>query len=165
MHNRTIFGKELLYLKEQNNLQIAVHLFFAGCKSNSLIIADSAEPKSIVELRCGWDLSLDAVKLHAHQLGYNIDESTAIRLQKQLKDGYTVLAASKGQDSIDAGIQKLKQHEVFITENSSNAWMEYRKYRWAEDKKTGKLLNVPMDECNHFMDCLRYFCLCSGRLF
>jgi len=164
-HNRAIYGCEKLYKKEQNNLQIACHLFFIGCDSSSMIIADSAEPKSIVELRIGWDLTSEAVKLLAFQCGYECSEETIVKLQKQLKKGFTVLAASKGQDSIDAGIQKLKQYEVFITEDSHNAWMEYRKYRWAEDKKTGKLLNVPVDESNHFMDTLRYFCLCAGRLF
>ena len=39
----------------------------------------------------------------------------------------------KGPGSILAGITKLKEKKVYVTEDSNNVWMEYREYKWALD--------------------------------
>lgn len=160
-HNRTLFAKEHVYKTGLDNIDIAIHLWHIGCKQDSLMIADSAEPKSIMELRRGWALEIDYIKAKCNtmEIEYKPD------LVSALKDGFIVLSTVKGQDSIDAGIQKVRQHEVFVTSDSHNAWREYTRYRWAEDKKTGALLNVPIDSDNHFMDTIRYYLLCEGRLY
>jgi phage terminase large subunit len=67
----------------------------------------------------------------------------------------------KGADSINYGIDLLKQNKVHITRRSLNLDNERRKYKWAEDK-TGKSLNKPIDAFNHLMDGCRY--LAMGRL-
>ena len=58
-----------------------------GITRHDLIIADSAEPKSITEI---------------NRLGFNV------------KPAY------KGPDSIQSGINNLKQYEVYMHEESSN---------------------------------------------
>jgi phage terminase large subunit len=171
-HNRTIYGKEHLYAKGLDNVDLGICLFFAGATNDSIIVADSAEPKSVGELRLGWSLDIDYIRTKVRALNlmrekagldqYRMDEQALISLKLALVAGYPVNLARKGPDSIDTGIQLVKQHEVLVTSDSVNAWREYRKYRWAEDKKTGNLLNSPVDEWNHFMDCLRYYALAIG---
>lgn len=160
-HNRAMYAKEHIYRTGLDNIDIAICLFFIGCKSDSLMIADSAEPKSIREIRIGWDLSEDYIKTKCLNLGYEYKKE----LQKALKEGFWVLPTVKGQDSIDNGIQAVKQHEVFVTSDSANAWREYYRYRWKEDDKTGTLLNVPIDKDNHFCDTVRYYALMENRVY
>lgn len=164
-HNRALYGKQLVYQTGLDNLDIGIHLFFHGVGPNDMVIGDSAEPKSIAELRYGWGLDDEFLKKKMAKNGYTDFTQTGALLEA-LKKGFPgTMGAIKGQDSIDAGIQKLKQFEVFITEDSHDAWKEYSKYKWAEDPKTGDLLNVPVDEWNHFMDTARMFALAEGRLF
>lgn len=157
---RAIYCRERLYKTGQDNLDIAIHIFFAGANLKDLFIADSAEPKSIAEFRRGWGLDKQYLQNRLTVLGYSLDRTD--ELLKYLKSGFMVMPAKKGVDSIDAGIQKVKQMEVFITDDSHNAWSESRMYRWAEDPKTGELLNKPIDKHNHFCDCLRMFCMAEG---
>ncbi len=57
--------------------------------------------------------------------------------------------------SILSGIDKIKRHKVFITENSKNVLKEFGSYKWKTDKD-GNLLDVPKDEDNHTIDAIRY---------
>jgi phage terminase large subunit len=69
--------------------------------------------------------------------------------------GINVLPANKGQGSVLQGIQKLQDQRVSITKRSINGIKEYRNYMWMTDKD-GKIINVPIDMWNHFMDATRY---------
>jgi phage terminase large subunit len=158
-NGRAVYAKEHVYQTELDNLQIGILLAHIGV-TGEFLIADSAEPKSIRELRVGWGLERDYLaKICAQMELVNPDID---KMQNSLKSGFNIVPAKKGQDSVDAGIQKVKQHEVFVTEDSHNAWNEYRQYRYAEDSKTGKLLNEPIKKFDHFCDTLRYFVACDG---
>ena len=69
--------------------------------------------------------------------------------------GVNIIPANKGQGSVLQGIQKLQDQRVSITKRSINGIKEYRNYMWVTDKD-GKILNVPIDLWNHFMDATRY---------
>lgn len=69
--------------------------------------------------------------------------------------GITILPARKGKDSINAGIQLVKQQKIFVTKRSRNIWKEYMSYLWTTDKD-GKVINVPVPTWNHHMDGIRY---------
>jgi len=69
--------------------------------------------------------------------------------------GVRAIAATKGADSVRTGIDKLQQSEILISRRSVNGIKEFRNYRWAV-AKDGKLLNVPIDYWNHFIDAVRY---------
>jgi phage terminase large subunit len=86
------------------------------------ITADSAEPKSIDELK-----SL----------------------------GLRVKGAAKGKDSIKNGIQWIQDLEIIIHPRCVNFITEISNYTWDQDK-FGTKLNVPIDDCNHLMDAMRY---------
>lgn len=161
-HNRALYGKEHIYKTGLNNLNLAIHLHLIGCTDNSVIIADSAEPKSIAELRQGYGLTAEFLTTVLEGMGLKLEPVKFEALKKALARGFMVLPAKKGRDSIDAGIQRVKQYEVLITEESHNAWNESRAYRWAEDPKTGQLLNEPIDKHNHFCDCVRMYAMAEG---
>jgi phage terminase large subunit len=62
----------------------------------------------------------------------------------------------KGAGSIIAGIQKLKEFEIYVTKRSYNLQRELRNYIWAKDKD-GRYINEPEDHDNHCVDAARYF--------
>jgi phage terminase large subunit len=66
------------------------------------------------------------------------------------------IAARKGQGSINAGISKVNEYEVFFTESSKNLKIEKEKYMWMIDPDTGKPINTPIDQFNHLLDAIRY---------
>jgi phage terminase large subunit len=69
--------------------------------------------------------------------------------------GLDIYPATKGPDSINAGIQLLKQHRVFYTESSENLATEVLNYLWATNK-LGERTNKPIDRYNHILDSCRY---------
>lgn len=110
---------EITYQKGLSNKQIAD--IFTNI-DKSLVIADSAEPKSIDEIR---------------------------------SYGINILPATKGQGSVNQGIQYVQEQRISITSRSTNLIKEYRNYLWKTDRD-GKILNVPEDMFNHAMDAIRY---------
>lgn len=71
------------------------------------------------------------------------------------KLGVLAYAAKKGQGSVNAGIMKLKEYDVFYTQSSVNLHIERQKYMWIKDPKNGKSINVPIDKYNHLLDATR----------
>lgn len=104
------------------------------------IVADSADPKSWKKLKGGY---------RGHELP---DED--FKKYPDLARGFYVVPAEKGQDSIRAGIDLLDGMEVFIVEEDAEAWDEVRNYVYDQDKY-GNYTNEPIDDWNHFIDCLR----------
>ena len=83
-------------------------------------------------------------------------DSQEVRLIDELRRmGWNIRPSIKGRDSVNAGIDLLKRYKIHITKDSENAILEFRNYKWREDK-SGKTLNIPIDEHNHLIDSLRY---------
>ena len=83
-------------------------------------------------------------------------DSAEPRLISELRRmGNNVQPSVKGRDSINAGIDLFKRFKIHITSDSHNAIMEFRNYKWQEDR-SGKLLNKPIDKNNHIIDACRY---------
>lgn len=110
---------EITYQKGLSNKQLADIL---KNQPLGLVVADSAEPKSIDEL-----------KLY----------------------GVNVIPVTKGADSIVQGIGYVRDQRISITKRSVNGIKEYRNYLWKVDKD-GRIINVPVDMWNHFLDATRY---------
>ena len=68
---------------------------------------------------------------------------------------FTVRPATKGPDSIRAGIRWLKDKKLFVPSRSTNLIKELRNYVW-EVGSDGKPLNRPIDDFNHCIDAIRY---------
>lgn len=71
--------------------------------------------------------------------------------------GYRVnaLAAKKGKDSVNFGIQWLQQQTIIIDKKCVKAQMELQQYQWKKDKD-GNSIKIPVDKNNHIIDGLRY---------
>jgi len=92
--------------------------------------------------------------LKANQVDGVIYADTAEpRLNEELRRmGHNI---RKSEKDIRAGIDMLKRHKLHITKDSTNAIMEFRNYKWKEDK-SGIVTNVPIDDHNHITDACRY---------
>jgi len=86
------------------------------------------------------------------------DSAEPKSIQDLSNAGYYVEAAKKGQDSIKNSIDRLLQHELVVTTNSTNLIKELRNYSWAKSN-TGETLNKPNDSFNHAIDAVRYIAL------
>ena len=81
------------------------------------------------------------------------DSALPQNIEELKRNRYNAKPVSK--QSILAGIDKIKRHKVFITNDSPNILLEFQSYKWKTDKD-GKLLDVPIDEMNHGIDAIRY---------
>ena len=79
-------------------------------------------------------------------------------IQEIHNGGIKIYAVEKGAGSINAGIDKMKDMEIYITKRSYNLQSEFRKYVWAKDKD-GSYINEPEDHDNHGIDAVRYYVL------
>jgi phage terminase large subunit len=70
-------------------------------------------------------------------------------------EGFLIVGAKKGNDSVRAGIKKLEGLEIFVTEDSTNILEELTNYCWSTDKNKD-LTNKPIDRYNHAIDAIRY---------
>lgn len=116
-HNDKIWIQELIYATDMTNQDLADRMKVIGITRSDQIIADSAEPKSIEELK---------------------------------RAGFNVQKAYKGPDSVQSGIDKIKQYTIFMHPDSKNLHMEADLYCW----KAGT--DKPEDKNNHLMDAIRY---------
>lgn len=115
-----LYLDELIYEYALTNSQIAKRL-----DRKYEVYADSAEPKSIEELK---------------------------RL------GLRVHPAQKGKDSIQFGINTLKQYNLHITARSYNLLKEQKLYKY-KTESNGQPSNDPIDDFNHAWDAVRYYAL------
>lgn len=120
--NDDLYIDELIYETRLTNQKIAARFRELGISEYDEIIADSAEPKSIEELKF---------------------------------EGFNVIGANKGHDSIKASIDILMQYNLKITRRSKNMQREMRSYIWDTDQN-GKSINKPIDKDNHTIDPARY---------
>ena len=117
-----LWTDQIIYNRGMTNPMIASAAKDAGITRKDLIIADSAEPKSIAELR---------------------------------QHGVTCIAAQKGKDSVNFGIQWLQHVNIIVDSSLTELINELTVYKWQEDKD-GNTLPKPVDRDNHLLDGLRY---------
>ena len=79
-------------------------------------------------------------------------------IQEIFNAGILIYPVIKGGGSILAGIEKMKDMEIFVTRDSLNLQHELRNYVWDRDKN-GNYINKPVDRDNHLVDCVRYWTL------
>ena len=72
--------------------------------------------------------------------------------------------SAKGSGSVFFGIEKMKQFNIYLHEDSVNLKNEFEKYKWLKDRKgnykrdtNGNL--IPVDKDNHLIDAARYVLL------
>jgi phage terminase large subunit len=127
----TLYIDELCYRTHMLTGDIIAELKLVN--SERWIIAESADPRLIAEISLA---------------GFII---TAV-------DKSDVSGQKGAESSIKAGLDKMKEMKIAITRRSINAVKEFKNYVYATDK-TGKRLNVPVDDWNHVIDGVRYVVL------
>ena len=80
------------------------------------------------------------------------DSAEPQRIQELIQAGYYAMPSDK---SVKDGIDFIKRHKIYITENCANTIKEIESYKWREDKE-GNLLEEPVKFMDHTMDALRY---------
>lgn len=122
IRDKELYIKELLYQGGLTNDDL-VHILRDqhNLGRTTDIVADSAEPKSIEELRRG---------------------------------GLNVRGVRKGANSVLYGIQKVRQHKVFVHKDSTNLLLEFENYRYKKDR-SGRVTNQT-EGGDHLLDALRY---------
>ena len=76
--------------------------------------------------------------------------------------GLNIHPVVKGADSIQYGIDLMKQQTINVTKRSVNLIKELRNYTYDRDKE-GKLINKPIDFLNHAIDAARYGVMMKQR--
>ena len=83
------------------------------------------------------------------------DSSEPKSIEELYRMGWNIKPATKGQGSINIGIDMMKRYRINITSDSLNMIKEFKNYKWAEDKNW-VVLNTPVDMFNHTIDAVRY---------
>lgn len=98
-------------------------------------------------------------KLKPHKDLMVIADSADPRLiQEIFNSGILIYPVKKGDGSILAGIEKMKDMVLFVTKDSYNLQEELRNYVWDKDKN-GNYTKQPIDKYNHAIDASRYYVL------
>jgi phage terminase large subunit len=83
------------------------------------------------------------------------DSAEPKSIEELYRMGWNIKPATKGQGSVNIGIDMMKRYKINVTKDSVNMIKEFRNYKWQEDKN-GNVLNVPVDMFNHTIDAVRY---------
>jgi len=83
------------------------------------------------------------------------DSAEPKSIEELYRMGWNIKPATKGQGSVNIGIDMMKRYQLHVTKDSINMIKEFRNYKWQEDKN-GNILNVPVDMFNHTIDAIRY---------
>lgn len=143
-----LFIKEHIYQPELDDLSLAKLWLDLGVSYRDIVIADYGN---------GGDLRIKNLRTAGNGAWRNIEGYEALR------KGFSVVYAKKGAGSVNAGIDLVKQHEVYMTEGSKNGWLENRQYVWAKGR-SGEFISHPVDKHNHIMDCVRYFAIYRAKV-
>ena len=111
-----------------------------------------------IDYRTGLLASDIIKKLRPYNLKVIADSADPRLIQEIHNGGVRIYPVEKGAGSIIAGIEKMKEYEIYVTKRSYNLQNELRNYIWAKDKD-GRYINEPEDHDNHLIDAARYYVL------
>lgn len=101
------------------------------------------------------DLLADKIKRMIGNQYVTCDSSEPKSIRELINHGVRAIPAKKGRDSVNHGINWLRQQKIIIDVHCQNTRNEFATYRWKEDKD-GNVLPVPVDRDNHAIDAIRY---------
>lgn len=110
----------------------------------------------------GKGMSNEAIAAEIIKMGYSKERIRADAAEPKSIDRLRdlglprVRSAKKGRDSLNSGIDLLRDYHIVIHPKCVNFITEISNYTWETDRKTGKKLNKPIDDFNHLMDAMRY---------
>lgn len=148
---RSVFGLDFGYTNDPSAL-------FCG------LIDPSAKTLWVFDEMYKNGMSNEQIAAEIIKLGYSKERITADSAEPKsiarLRELglYHIEAARKGRDSINNGIDYLQDFHIIVHPRCVSFLTEIGNYTWNTDNRTGKKLNVPIDDFNHLMDAMRYGC-------
>lgn len=109
-----------------------------------------------------YGMSNEAIYAEITKLGYGKERIRADCAEPKSIDRLrdlgisSIRAARKGKDSVNNGLDYLQDYQIIVHPRCVNFLIEISNYTWETDPKTGKRLNIPVDDFNHLMDAMRY---------
>lgn len=106
-------------------------------------------------------MSNEKINSTVQSMGYSKEKIIADSQEPKSIDRLRELGLSrikksrKGKDSIKSGIDFIQDYHIIVHPSCVNFITEISNYSWDQDK-SGKRLNVPVDDYNHLMDAMRY---------
>lgn len=106
-------------------------------------------------------MSNEKINSTVQNMGYSKEKIIADSQEPKSIDRLRELGLSrikksrKGKDSIKSGIDFIQDYHIIVHPSCVNFITEISNYSWDQDK-SGKRLNVPVDDYNHLMDAMRY---------
>jgi phage terminase large subunit len=106
-------------------------------------------------------MSNEAIAKKITEMGYSKERITADSSEPKSIDELERLGlrrirkARKGADSVNHGIQAIRDFKIIVNPACVNFITEISNYTWDADK-FGGLINKPVDDFNHLMDAMRY---------
>ena len=84
------------------------------------------------------------------------DSAEPDRIKMWKKAGYKARAVVKGEGSVKAQIDYLKQHKIHIDGSCVNTTKEIQQWKWQKDSKSGQYTDEPVNVFDDAMAALRY---------
>ena len=84
------------------------------------------------------------------------DSAEPDRIREWQTSGWTAYPVKKGEGSVKAQIDYLKQHKIFVHPRCVNTIKELQQWKWKLDPKTNKYLDIPVEFQDDAMAALRY---------
>ncbi len=85
------------------------------------------------------------------------DNAEPDRLEELKREGFKIIPARKGPNSVKDGIDFIKRRKLHILSTSANLLKEIRTYGWKKDPRDEtKFIDEPIKYNDHLMDSLRY---------
>lgn len=111
--------------------------------------------KELYETGLTNDLLAERVKEFIGSERITADSSEPKSIQELNNHGVSAIGAKKGKDSVNFGIDWLKQQTIIVDKSCINMQNELSQYHWKKDAG-GNSLKIPVDKNNHLIDALRY---------
>lgn len=134
-----------------NDPAAMIHMHYDR-KHKTLYILDEIYQRELTN-----DLLADKIKRMIGNQYVTCDSSEPKSIRELVAHGVRAIPAKKGPDSVNHGINWLRQQRIIIDVRCQNTKNEFQTYRWKEDKD-GNVLPVPVDRDNHAIDAIRYGC-------
>lgn len=101
------------------------------------------------------DVLAERIKEVVYNDRVTCDSSEPKSIAELCKHGVYAVGAAKGKDSVNFGIDWLKQQTIIVDKSCINFQNEIQQYHWKKDAG-GNSMKTPVDKNNHLMDALRY---------
>lgn len=140
------FGLDIGYVSDPTAL---VAIWKSGDK---IIVNEHIYQKGLITAQI-----IDILRQNVDSRDIIIVDSSEPRLIDEIKKGGFPLArgVKKGKDSVNWGIDLVKQHRIIVPKSNTNLIEELYSYEWIDDGNGG-VTNTPVDANNHLLDAMRY---------